>query len=66
MRLRNFTIGKKLKDDEVLGPSGLKTIADLIGVLSPFVSYLNSVVMPDVESSSDEEEGDEADEADEE
>lgn len=29
----------------------------MIGVLTPFVSYLNSVVMPDEDPSSDEEEG---------
>jgi len=63
LRLRNYTIGRKLKDDEVLGSGGLKRIADLIGVLTPFVSYLNSVVMPDEDPSSDEEDGeDEAEE----
>ncbi len=63
LRLRNYTIGRKLKDDEVLGSGGLKRIAELIGVLTPFVSYLNSVVMPDEDPSSDEEDGeDEAEE----
>lgn len=54
MRLRNYTIGKKLKDDEVLGSGGLARIADLLGILTPFVSYLNSVVMPDEDPSSEE------------
>lgn len=61
LKLRNYTIGKKLKDDEVLGAGGLDRIADLIGILTPFVSHLNSVVMPDEDSSSeddDEAEGD--------
>ena len=40
LRLRNYTIGKKLKDGEVLGPGGLDRIAILIGVLEPFVSFL--------------------------
>ncbi len=62
LRLRNYTIGKKLKDDEVLGSGGLKRIADLIGILTPFVSYLNSVVMPDEDPSSSEDEEDEAEE----
>jgi len=70
LRLRNYTIGKKLKDDEVLDPGGLKRIADLIGILTPFVSYLNSVVMPDEDPSSEEEEedddGDEEEEVEEE
>lgn len=38
LRLRNYTIGKKLADDEVLGPQGLERIAGLLGCLAPFVS----------------------------
>ncbi len=64
LRLRNYTIGKKLKDDEVLGPGGLARITELIGVLTPFVSYLNSVVMPDENPSSDDEEEEEEEEED--
>ncbi len=56
LKLRNFTIGKKLKDEEVLGPGGLGRIGELIGILTPFVSYLNSVVMPDEEPSEEEDE----------
>ena len=56
LKLRNYTIGKKLKDEEVLGSGGLGRIAELIGILTPFVSYLNSVVMPDEEPSSEEDE----------
>lgn len=37
LRLRNYTMGKKLLDEEVLGEGGLARIADLIGVLVPFV-----------------------------
>ena len=59
LRLRNYTIGKKLKDDEVLGSGGLDRIAELIGILTPFVSYLNSVVMPDEDPSSDDDEEEE-------
>ena len=55
LKLRNFTIGKKLKDEEVLGPGGLNRIATLVGILTPFVSYLNSVVMPDEDPSDDDE-----------
>lgn len=42
LRLRNFTIGKNLADEEILGPGGLARIADLIGVLTPFVWILSS------------------------
>lgn len=51
-----------MKDDEVLGPGGLGRIAELIGILTPFVSYLNSVVMPDEDPSSEDEEEDGEDE----
>lgn len=36
-----------------MGAGGLDRIAGLIGILTPFVSYLNSVVMPDEDPSSD-------------
>ena len=55
LRLRNYTIGHKLKDDEVLGQGGLGRIVQLIEILTPFVTYLNSVIMPDEDASSDEE-----------
>jgi hypothetical protein len=38
LRLRNFTLGKKLSDNEVVGPGGLERIADLVACLVPFVS----------------------------
>ncbi|OCK79759.1 hypothetical protein K432DRAFT_382782 [Lepidopterella palustris CBS 459.81] len=50
LRLRSYTIGKKLGDDEVVGAKGLERIAELISCLVPFITYLNSVVMPDGES----------------
>ncbi|KAF2199360.1 hypothetical protein GQ43DRAFT_442534 [Delitschia confertaspora ATCC 74209] len=58
LRLRSFTIGKTLSDDEVVGAKGLERVAQLMKCMVPFITYLNSVVMPDEESSgSDEEEG---------
>jgi hypothetical protein len=38
LRLRNFTIGKKISDEEVISPNGLDTIVDLICAMIPFVS----------------------------
>jgi hypothetical protein len=38
LRLRNFTIGKKISDNEVTSAHGLDTIVDLIGTMTPFVS----------------------------
>jgi hypothetical protein len=38
MRLRNFTLGTKVADEEVLGPGGLERITAIIASLVPFVS----------------------------
>ncbi|KAJ4297779.1 hypothetical protein N0V90_005674 [Kalmusia sp. IMI 367209] len=58
LRLRNFTLGTKLSDGEVVGAKGLDRIAEVIGCMVPFITYLNSVVMPDEEASdSSDEEG---------
>ncbi|OAG05110.1 uncharacterized protein CC84DRAFT_1165439 [Paraphaeosphaeria sporulosa] len=61
LRLRNFTLGTKLSDNEVVGANGLDRIAEIIGCMVPFITYLNSVVMPDEDSSdSSEENGEES------
>lgn len=39
LRLRNYTVGRKLKDEEVLGHGGLDRIVNLIGILTPFVGF---------------------------
>ncbi|KAL8687905.1 MAG: hypothetical protein Q9224_005019 [Gallowayella concinna] len=66
LRLRNYTAGRKLSDEEVVGPRGPERIAALMAGLTPFITYLNSVVMPDApsanESESDDEEDDGAEE----
>ncbi|KAH6618737.1 hypothetical protein C7974DRAFT_400746 [Boeremia exigua] len=58
LRLRSFTLGKKLSDEEVVGPKGMGRIAELLSYIEPFITYLNSVVMPDEESSSSSENDD--------
>ncbi|KAI9828305.1 MAG: hypothetical protein M1832_002733 [Thelocarpon impressellum] len=57
LRLRSYTIGKRIADEAVMGPGGLSRVADLLGVLTPFITYLNSVVMPDDASSDEDSEG---------
>ncbi|PYH97679.1 hypothetical protein BO71DRAFT_416851 [Aspergillus ellipticus CBS 707.79] len=47
LRLRSFTIGRPLSDEELQSASARERIAALIGIMEPFVTYLNSVVMPD-------------------
>ncbi|KAE8372239.1 hypothetical protein BDV26DRAFT_104516 [Aspergillus bertholletiae] len=49
LRLRSFTIGRPLTDEELMSPNAQDKIAALIGIMEPFVTYLNSVVMPDPE-----------------
>ncbi|KAH6870293.1 hypothetical protein BKA58DRAFT_384758 [Alternaria rosae] len=61
MRLRNFTMGRKLADDEIVGPGGLERVGELIASLVPFITYLNSVAMPDDDTSdSSDDEGSDA------
>ncbi|KAI9670869.1 MAG: hypothetical protein M1817_003754 [Caeruleum heppii] len=67
LRLRSYTLGKRLADSEVIGLKGLGRVAELLGTLTPLVTYLNSVVMPDAApaqdsgSESDDEEDDTTD-----
>ncbi|KAF2036274.1 hypothetical protein EK21DRAFT_96220 [Setomelanomma holmii] len=51
LRLRNFTLGTKLADDEIVGPGGLSRVAELVACMVPFITYINSIVMPDEISS---------------
>ncbi|KAK5133140.1 hypothetical protein LTR08_008164 [Meristemomyces frigidus] len=56
LRLRNYTIGTKLTDGEVLGAGGMDRIAGFLSSMKPFITYLNSVIMPDAAESSEENE----------
>ncbi|KAJ5889408.1 hypothetical protein N7504_010218 [Penicillium tannophilum] len=47
LRLRSFTIGRPISDTEIMAADAQDRIVALIGVMEPFVTYLNSVVMPD-------------------
>jgi Conserved hypothetical protein (DUF2461) len=38
LRLRNFTLGKKIADADVLSKDGIDKIANIIGALVPWVS----------------------------
>ncbi|CAO1598804.1 hypothetical protein XANCAGTX0491_002564 [Xanthoria calcicola] len=64
LRLRNYTAGRKLSDEEVVGPKGPERIAALMAALKPFITYLNSVVMPDepLEESEEDSDGSNGDE----
>ncbi|KAI5810007.1 hypothetical protein DFH27DRAFT_606430 [Peziza echinospora] len=56
LRLRSFTVGKRLQDEDVTSSNIVGVIVDLFSKMEPLITYLNSVIMPDVisENSSDE------------
>ncbi|PPJ55783.1 hypothetical protein CBER1_01601 [Cercospora berteroae] len=66
LRLRNYTIGRDLTDEEVLGENGRLRIADLLAAMQPFITYLNSVVMPDGDADGSTENGESSSEEEEE
>jgi len=42
LRLRSYTIGRKLSDEEVTGPGFIERVADLMRIMLPFVSHSRS------------------------
>ena len=62
LKLRNFTMGCNLADEEITKTTTLSRIAELIARLVPFVTYLNSVVMPDNPEESEDSEDEDEDE----
>jgi hypothetical protein len=45
LRLRNFTMGRKLSDDEVVGIGGLERVGKLVANMVPFVSLTFRIVL---------------------
>lgn len=45
LRLRSFVLGKKLSDEEVVGPKGMDRIADLVSCIEPFVSRIPTLAL---------------------
>ncbi|KJR83275.1 uncharacterized protein SPSK_04306 [Sporothrix schenckii 1099-18] len=68
LKLRNFTMHKKIPDSMFTDPDGQDQLIELLSALTPFVTLLNRIVRPDPgeDSDSEEGEGDEAEEDDEE
>ncbi|KAI1172089.1 hypothetical protein F4777DRAFT_563148 [Nemania sp. FL0916] len=58
LKLRNYTVGRKIADADLHGDDAQEKIMATVRAMVPFVTFLNSVVMPDpgVDSDSDEEE----------
>lgn len=53
LRLRNFTVWKKLDDGVFLREGGQEEIAEVVRGLVGFVTHLNGVVMPDGDDDDD-------------
>jgi|SRR5690242_13712765 len=45
LRLRSFTLGTKLSDEEVVGAKGMERIAELITCIEPFVSSCPTLLL---------------------
>ncbi|KAF3942394.1 hypothetical protein ABW19_dt0208136 [Dactylella cylindrospora] len=48
LRLKSYTVGKRISDEEILQPNAMDYIVEIIRAMEPFITYLNSVVMPDI------------------
>ena len=46
LRLRNFTMGKKLRDSDLLGPNAADRVAAIVGIMVPFVSIPDPCFSP--------------------
>ncbi|RYN34634.1 hypothetical protein AA0113_g9069 [Alternaria arborescens] len=53
-------MGRKLTDDEIVGVGGLERVGKLVANMVPFITYLNSIAMPD-DDTSDSSDGDGSD-----
>ncbi|KAI1502124.1 hypothetical protein F5X99DRAFT_168342 [Biscogniauxia marginata] len=55
LKLRNFTIGKKIRDEDLMGEDAQEKIMSIFRPMVPFITYLNRTVMPDPDEDSDSE-----------
>ncbi|KAH7020956.1 uncharacterized protein B0I36DRAFT_367426 [Microdochium trichocladiopsis] len=55
LKLKNYTVGKKFSDHDFTAPDAQERIMESIRALVGFVTFLNSVVMPDPGDDSDSE-----------
>ncbi|KAK1989015.1 hypothetical protein LZ30DRAFT_744633 [Colletotrichum cereale] len=63
LKLRNFTISKKIDDRIFTEEDAQDKVCEIIAAMHPFITFLNSIVMPDLnmddeDDSEDEEDGD--------
>ncbi|KAJ4419166.1 hypothetical protein N0V85_001122 [Neurospora sp. IMI 360204] len=60
LKLRNFTVGKKLPDSVFTSEGGQEQVLNVIRAMVPFVTHLNRIVMPDPGDDDDDSEDEEA------
>ncbi|KAI0438964.1 hypothetical protein F4803DRAFT_70568 [Xylaria telfairii] len=63
LKLRNYTVGCQIPDEDLHSDNAQEKIMEIIRAMVPFVTFLNNVVMPDpgVDSDSEEDDGDDQD-----
>ncbi|KAK4150375.1 hypothetical protein C8A00DRAFT_18077 [Chaetomidium leptoderma] len=64
LKLKSFTVGKKMPDAVFTSPRGQEEVASVVGDMVGFITHLNRIVMPDPDD--DDDESDEDDEPEEE
>ncbi|KAI8719982.1 hypothetical protein NCS52_00442200 [Fusarium sp. LHS14.1] len=57
LKLRKFTLSKRIQDDLLLADDTQEKVTDILRPLVGFITFLNSIVMPDEDSSSSEADG---------
>ncbi|KAH7013513.1 hypothetical protein EDB80DRAFT_863465 [Ilyonectria destructans] len=65
LRLKCFTVGKKIDDDIFTSEDAQEKLAEVLRPLMGFVSFLNSIVMPDPNEDEDDEDDDNGEEEEE-
>ncbi|KAI0200910.1 hypothetical protein F4808DRAFT_144325 [Astrocystis sublimbata] len=63
LKLRNYTIGRTISEEDLHGSDAQDKIMEVIRAMVPFVTFLNNVVMPDPDMDSDSDEEDVDDQA---
>ncbi|KAK9769254.1 hypothetical protein SCAR479_14074 [Seiridium cardinale] len=64
LKLRNYTVGQKIKDSDLTSPNAQEKIMAIINPMVEYVTFLNNVVMPDPNFDSDSDEDDQGAEGD--
>ncbi|CAI0649309.1 unnamed protein product [Colletotrichum noveboracense] len=59
LKLRNFTISKKVDDQIFTQEDAQEKVCEVIAAMEPFITFLNSIVMPDPNADDDESDSDE-------